>query len=249
MAKKGGGTQTVTQSPDAATQAYQQQVRDAATNAAGTQAPGISPETQAAIDMFGKYMSGGNLGFSALNGDPTAMASYMNPYQTNVIDATKAQFGQLRDQTMQDIADQATQQGAFGGSRAAVAQGSALGQLGLGEQQQLAQLEQSGYNDAASRAYMAANLGFGAGGQLASLGDYTRQVAMDQNPALWKLKMLSQVPFGSSGSTQTQTGTMGHNGAAGALGGAATGAEIGSYFPGWGTAIGAGVGGLLGLFS
>lgn len=249
MAKKGGGTQTVAQTPDAATAGYQQQVRDAAQGAAGQPGPGLSPETQSAIDMFGQYMRGGNLGFSAMNGDPTAMASYMNPYQSNVIDATKAQFGDLRDATTRDINDQATQAGAFGGSRAAIAQGAALGELGRGEQTTLAGLNKSGYDDAMTRAGAAANLGFGASGAMAGLGDYTRSVGMDQNPALWRLKMLSQVPFGNTGSTQTTTGTQGHNGASGLLGGAATGAEIGSMFPGWGTAIGTGLGGLFGMFS
>lgn len=47
----------------------------------------------------------------------------------------------------------------------------------------------------------------------------------------------------------TQTSYVPGNRGAGFLGGAASGAGIGSYFsPGWGTAIGAGLGGLLGLF-
>lgn len=51
-----------------------------------------------------------------------------------------------------------------------------------------------------------------------------------------------------SSQTQTTTGQQGGNRAMGALGGAASGASMGSMFGPWGTAIGAGVGGLMGLF-
>lgn len=247
---KGGGTQTVTQASDPATQAYTQRIRDAAMQAAGSPAPGLAPETQSAIDSFGQYMRGGNLGFGALNGDPNAIASFMNPYQNNVVDATKAQFANLRGDTMSSINDAATQAGAFGGSRHGVASGVALGELGRNEQSALADLYHSGFNEAMGRAGQSANLGFGASGALGSLGEYTRGVAMDQNPDLWRLKMLQAGMTQPTGSTQTTQGAPGHNMFSGILGGAASGAGIagalGATGPiGWGLA---GLGGLLGAF-
>lgn len=245
---KGGGTQTVTQASDPATQAYTQRIRDAAQAAGGSPPPGLTPETQSAIDSFGQYMRGGNLGFGALNGDPNAIASFMNPYQNNVIDATKAQFANLRGDTMSSVNDAATQAGAFGGARHGVATGVALGELGRNEQSALADLYHSGFNESMGRAATSANLGFGASGALGSLGEYTRNVSLDQNPDLWRLKMLQAGMTQPTGSTQTTTGMPGHNPFSGFLGGAATGAGIGKFGGAWGTGIGAGIGGLLGLF-
>ena len=59
--------------------------------------------------------------------------------------------------------------------------------------------------------------------------------------------LMSGLPSFTS-STQTTSGGAGQNRAMGALGGAASGASMGSMFGPWGTAIGAGVGGLFGLF-
>lgn len=234
---KGGGTQTM--APDPATQQYQEAVRGAAGAAANSPPPGLSPYTQSAADYFGGMMKGGNLGFSALTGDPTAVDSFMNPYQKNVVDAMNTQYGDIRKNTMSDVNDAATQAGAFGGSRHGVATGVALGQVDKDQASQLAQLYSSGFDSAMGRAGAAANLGFGAAGAQAGLGEYARNVAQEQDPAYWRLKMLSQVPFGATG--QTATGQGGHNPISGAIGGMGAGAALG-----WPGAI---AGGLLGLFS
>lgn len=73
----------------------------------------------------------------------------------------------------------------------------------------------------------------------------------DQN-AEWDMlqryaNMMNGLPDFSS-TTQTTTGGQGYNRAMGALGGAASGAQMGSAFGPWGTGIGAVVGGLTGLF-
>ena len=77
--------------------------------------------------------------------------------------------------------------------------------------------------------------------------------AWDLNKDWGPLANWANVIFGGSspGTTTTQTGALPNqqgSRARSALGGAATGAAIGSVIPGWGTAVGAGLGLLLGLF-
>lgn len=69
--------------------------------------------------------------------------------------------------------------------------------------------------------------------------------ALPYNSLSWYSSLLGQnaAPF------STTTNTMNNNGTLGGLGGAATGAEMGSALGPWGTAGGALVGGLLGAFS
>lgn len=241
MAKKGGGSTTQTQGLDPQTQAYVDQVRNAATAAGNTAGAGVNPYTQGAADSFGQFAKGGNLGFSALTGDPTATASFMNPYQSNVIDATRAQFDQTRADTLRSVDDASTAAGAFGGTRADVARGAALSGVARDENSTIAGLNQQGYNDAMTRAGSAANLGFGANQQLASLGDYMRSIQNSNDPATRKLGFLLQGMGTPYGQTSTTTQQSGHNPFSGALGGAAAGSEFGPW--------GAGIGGLLGAFS
>lgn len=109
------------------------------------------------------YRQAGQTGAAALGGDQGAINSLMNPYQQNVIDQVKAQYGQLNDAAQMGINDQATKAGAFGGSRQGVASGVASAEIAKGLGQQIAGLQQSGYNDAMGRAGQAAGLGLQAG--------------------------------------------------------------------------------------
>lgn len=246
MAKKGGGTQTVTQTLDPATQKMQQQVYDAARQAA-VAPPGVNPYTMQAAGIYQNAANFGMGGFNALAGDPAAIAKLMNPYQQEVVDATRAQYGTLMSDITNHINDEATQAGAFGGSRHGVAEGVALGNLGQAEAQTLAGLNYQGYTDAMQQAAQLANFGMGATGQMAQLGDYIRSL----DPSLQRLAILKQGMDGTPyGSTQTTTGQAGHNGVTGFLGGASTGAGIAqalSLGTPWGAVL-AGAGGLLGLF-
>lgn len=244
---KGSKSQTVTTKVDPQTQAYQQMVRGAAVNAANNyQAPGMDASTQQAIANLGGAAGGLNLGMGALSGDPAAMAQLMNPYNQQVIGQMNQQYGHLANQTMNAINDQATQAGAFGGSRAAVAQGVGLANLNANQAMTQAQLLQSGYQNAQQQAAQLANLGMGANGQLAQLGDYARQIQIQQNPYLSKLQLLQQGLQGmqSGGSTTQPSGSSPFGSL---LGGAASGAAIGSAIPGLGTGLGAAIGGGLGL--
>jgi hypothetical protein len=122
---------------------------------------------------------------------------------------------------------------------------------GIGQQvvagQTAQQLANQAYTDSAALSE--------AGGVL---DDYQQQLInadidrynYDAQKALQALSNYNQLIQGSYGGTTTSTGQQQGGGSklGGALGGAASGAAMGSMFGPWGTAIGAGVGGLLGLF-
>jgi hypothetical protein len=141
---------------------------DAAQTAAN--AP-VNPNVSQAQDYYNRTQ---NLGLGAqriLGGDQAAIQGAMNPYIGNVIDAAGMHFQKLRDQATMGLNDQATQAGAFGGSRHGVAQGVALGEIYGQEGAARANLLKQGFDDVMSRAQFAANLGFGAAGAGAELGD------------------------------------------------------------------------------
>lgn len=240
MAKK-GGSKTVTTDIDPASQKARDEVYGLAREAGNVTMPGVNGLTQEAIGNYRGMTDTGNLGMRALGGDAGAISTLMNPYQQNVMDAMNRQFGDTRLQTMNAVDDAATQAGAFGGSRHGVAEGVALSQLGKTQNDAISNLLYSGFGDAMNRAGTAANLGFGANGQLASLGDYSRNVIMSQNPALNKFNFMNQA-VSSMPHGQTQTTPMERNAGAGALGGASIGAKFGP----WGALGGAVLGGLFG---
>jgi len=204
MGKSSGSTSV---NLDPATQNRQSQIWSAAQQAVASPPPGVNPLTGQAVQGYQNAANAGNLGFSALSGDPAAMAKLMNPYQQDVIDKMNQQFGITSGQVQNQINSQATAAGAFGGSRYGVASGAAQAGLGASQAQQIAGLYSQGYQNAQNQAATLANLGLGAQGQLANLGDYERNIQMQQNPALWRLQVLQGANSGmQSGSTTTQQG-------------------------------------------
>ena len=110
------------------------------------------------------------------------IAQYQNPYTQQVIDATQADILRGATQGINALDYQAGRAGAFGGSR----HGVALGELGTGVAQQLAQtsagLRQAGFQQAQQAAQSdiqnrlaQANLGLGASQQLGALGQTSFQ--------------------------------------------------------------------------
>lgn len=201
---------------------------------------GPDPQTQAAIDALTGYTGAGQLGLKALTGDASAFGNFMNPYQSNVLDTIRNQYGLLNSQAQQGINDAATRAGAFGGSRQAVASGVASGDIARGLGEQISGLQYQGFNDAMNRAYNTANLGFGAIGPSAALGQYAQGLT---DPNLRGLTLLGRgfggVPYGTS---TTMTQPINQN----PWGGVVGGATAGSAFGPWGAAIGGGLGWLLG---
>lgn len=213
---KGGSKQTVTQTPDAASQGYINQLRALGQNGAG------------AAMTAGPFFTGPQM---QSVGDQAA--AFMNPYTQNVVGAVQGQYDQLRGQAATDANQQATQQGAFGGSRAALMQGARLGQLDQGQASTIAGLLQGGYQNALTM-----------GTQYA---EHQRQLQeqLMQEPLFRAQNALNfaNLGLGPVGSTTIQQ--MPRNVLGGAAGGAMAGAGVGGPL---GAAIGGGIGLLSGLF-
>lgn len=140
------------------------------------------------------------------------------PYMQNYLDATAPMWQQIREMGQKSIGDQATQAGAFGGTRQDVASGAMLGNIGIAQGQQA-------YGAAHEQAY----------------SEFLRQ--QNFNPQI--LAMLEGA-IGPTGMTQTQHTTsspwmqllgMGLGFAAGGPAGAAVAAGAGSHtMNDWGNA-------------
>lgn len=264
---KGAGKQTVTQKLDPQTAAMQAEVFRRAQAAAnqpytpyqGQTVAGVSDLSSDAAKQFeaGSMLTG--LGASALAGNPDAFSRFMNPYQRNVIDALGQSYDRQRGQAALDANDAATRAGAFGGDRHALLVGERQGALDRAQMQDTANLLYGGFNDANQRALQAANFGLGSSQQAFNAGDYFRDIQQqyltDQQNRFneardWDIRNLDILKGALTGTPygQTQETPLYKNVGAGILGGAATGAQIGSAIPGVGTALGAGIGGLIGLF-
>lgn len=131
--------------------------------------------------------------------DAALIQKYLNPYQSNVVDATRGEFDYLRGAANTQAKQDATLQGAYGGSRAAVAQGARLGELDRAQASQIAGLNQQGYGQALDAAFRAqdqqnaGNIGLAgaAGGAAANdlqraqllfgLGNQYRDIQSQQN--------------------------------------------------------------------
>ncbi len=172
---------------------YVQGIRNSGLNA-GMAGPG--PLLNGAADFNSGLMGAGQLGFGALAGDPAAAAKLMNPYTSGVIDANNTQWQNINKNTVNQVNDEATKAGAFGGSRHGVAEGVALGQNNLAQAGQNAGLLNQGFSDMIARAMGLAGLGSNAAAQNANLG-----FGGVGNPNLWMLNMLKSGWTGPTGQT------------------------------------------------
>lgn len=105
------------------------------------------------------------------------LSQYMNPYTQNVIGGLQTEAARGMQIGANQLGAQATQAGAFGGSRHGIAQGQMMGDIMRGLNQQTGQLLQSGYQNAQTQAQQdiqnrlsQANLGLNAAQQLGALG-------------------------------------------------------------------------------
>lgn len=152
-----------------------------------------------AMDFWKQLMTGGTQGAEALSGDSNATAKFMNPYlsaMNPVFDKMRAQAGMASDAN-------ATQQGAFGGTRADVQRGAEMGQIDNSQ----AGFNYQGFNDAMQRALQSANLGFGGWNTMQQLGNRPTggqtSVPTQHSPIgqiLGIMGMLGGLPFGPGGS-------------------------------------------------
>lgn len=168
--------------PTKATNRRAGEVYDAA-KAAGASVPQPVLQSQG---YFGGTQTAGQAGLDALSGNAAAAQQFQNPYQQQVIDQLNTQFGVQNQMTTQGINDQATQAGAFGGSRHGVAQGVALGENARNQGLLTANVLNQGFENSMGRAAQVANLGFGGAQAGADLG------MQAGNPAVWRSTMLSR---------------------------------------------------------
>lgn len=176
----------------------------------GTQsgATGIDPATQAYIDQIrqaagaagGAMPAGVTSGYNALTGNADAAKQFMNPYQAQVIDAMNKQFDRSGQMAQLGVNDAATQTGAFGGSRQGVASGVAASQNDLNRNTQVGNLLQSGFTDAMGRATNAVNLGMGGAGSPEAYRLAMLKQGFSGTP-------YGQTYKGTQGNTNTKVGT------------------------------------------
>lgn len=135
-------------------------------NPAMTQAA-ANPYTQASQAQQAAMGTTANmLGATAAGG----MAAYQNPYQQQVIDATLRDIGGAQQTAMNQLGAQASQAGAFGGSRHGVAEAESNKAFNQQALDAVSRMRQQGFNTAlgASQADMQRQLG--AASQLAGMG-------------------------------------------------------------------------------
>lgn len=216
---KGGGTQTVVQRPDPATQRYIAQVREQAQRAAQS------------------LQSGGGLFTGPLRESDITAA--MNPWLQSVVGATQSEFDRLRSLASTGTAQEATGAGAFGGSRQAVLEGTRLGELDRAQASQIANLMAQGYGQALQLAEHQRQL----------RERQLQEPLFRSQQALGLLNLgLGPVAFSSEQSGRAGVNPLG-SAASGALTGASIGSIVPGIGTGIGALVGGGLGLLGGLFS
>jgi len=173
----------------------------------------------------------GNFFTGPLEQTPGEMAqAFMNPYQDQVIGGIRGEFDHLRNQASMQNNQQATAQGAFGGSRQAVTEGARLGALDRAQGQQVGQFLNQGYQNSLAQGTQFAE-------HQRQLQQQQMQAPLFGNQQAMNMMNLGMGPVGQT-STQTQPGGSRFGGA---LGGAASGFAAGGP-------VGALAGGLFGAF-
>ena len=144
-------------------------------------AGGANPAGVAAAANPYQRASGANAAALGIYANPAAAAqNFMNPYQQNVVNKTLRDVGGAAQIGLNTLGAQASQAGAFGGSR----HGVAMAEAAKGYQQQaldaVGALNQQGYNQAMGNAFQAAQGLQGAGQQAFGYGQSIQQQQLAQ---------------------------------------------------------------------
>lgn len=173
-------------------------LRNFAVNAA-QQPLQISPFLTAGAQGLQNIAQQGATGLAAQT-DPTAAAKFMNPY----LSALDPAFNKLRAQSLNAANANATSQGAYGGSRAAVTGGVALSNINNLQNQ----TNYQGFQDAMQRALQTANLGMGASQALSSSfgpGAFLTNLPMQYRQQQLGLLLGGIGPYGQTQTVPTQS--------------------------------------------
>lgn len=133
---------------------------------------GIDPLTDQAQSNWQNIIGYGNTGFGALSGDPEAVRRMMNPYNETL----NPFWDMLRQRSLSTAGSQATLQGAYGGDRHALVEGSALADVANAQAAQ----RYGEFENAMGRAGQLASFGYGANSKLDELARYRREVRQQQ---------------------------------------------------------------------
>jgi len=207
---------------DDTTAGRQQQIWNSAN---ATAQHGLAPVNGAVNTALGNYQNtaaAGNLGIGALSGNRADVNQLMSPYQQQVIDQVNNQYGRGFAHMTNNINAAASSAGAFGGNRAAVAQGEGASDLANQQALQIAGITQQGYGQAMNQANSLANLGMGANGQAAGIGQYLTNQAQQANSFGTNTMEQAYGVAGNHGTQQVQPGNLWGD----ILGGASTAASF-----------------------
>jgi hypothetical protein len=208
----GGGkkhTSTSTQTLDPATQAAVNQKYAAAT-AWGNSAPiGVDQATMDALNQDKSYAAYGNQGLLAMQGDPAAMDSFRTPGGEDILKEMDVNNAAATSNAINATNQSATRSGAFGGKRAAVAQGTAVAGVNANTANQKAQFQYQRNQDAQARAQAAMGIGQNATQAQTAMGQYLQQLKAQNDPAYRKLMAstlgLQGTPYGTTTTATTTT--------------------------------------------
>ena len=247
---KGGKTQTTTQNQTTEINPYAMQAYKQNLDLARTTAGGLGVQQFAGFDPMYESAEAALYNTSMKPFGAADIAAFQNPYEEQVVQQSLQDIERSRQmQALQD-ANKATAAKAFGGSRYGV-QSALTNEAALQEAARTAgQLRSAGYGQAAELAKQARQLNMQGYQNAMNLGLTRQQFAQlgldaQRNLPLQRLAIeqaaMSAQPA-NLGSTMTGTTSqpMTKNVLAGALGGAAAGAQFGPW--------GAAAGGLLGAF-
>lgn len=187
--KSGGGSSTVQNTVDPATQARYDDLYNRAKGIAGqpfvpytgARVAGFNPDQLQGFDAtrssFQDSMSYNPRGLlSDMGTQPLNIQSFQNPYNTQVIDQSLADLDRARQIRLQSDQDRAIGAGAFGGSRSALLEAETNRNFADAAARTSSNLRQSGYNNSLNAAMQDRN--FRSGIQSGLLGDQYRNLGL-----------------------------------------------------------------------
>lgn len=120
------------------------------------------------------------------------LSDYYNPFEAQVVGNLQRDTGRMMEMGANQLGAQASQAGAFGGSRHGIAQGQMMGDAMRNFQNQAAQLRMGGYNQAVANRRAEEQAQLGAANQLGNLGQTAFGVGMDMSDQSFRQGQLQQ---------------------------------------------------------
>lgn len=149
--------------------------------------------TQNVFQGSAAAMRGAGQTYGNLAGFQPSAQPYMSPYTSEVIDRTQQDIMRQQQMAQNQLGAQATQAGAFGGSRHGVAEGVMAGEYGRMAVDIAAQQRQRAYEQAMDTAFRTAGMQQAGAGGLAGLGGQ-----------LFGMGQQTQAAIGAQGAFQRQ---------------------------------------------